>query len=101
MLSPQYARKIFTTAFRKERLLYNEASRRSFFMAIIWNTKLTSSIPPRPHFASVGVAPDTLSEEEKEDRATEAMDKAMKELDEELEDAREFAFKALEVKAEP
>ena len=70
-------------------------------MAIIWNTKLTSSIPPRPHFASVGVAPDTLSEEEKEDRATEAMDKAMKELDEELEDAREFAFKALEVKAEP
>jgi hypothetical protein len=29
------------------------------------------------------------------------MDKAMKELDEELEDAREFAFKALEVKAEP
>jgi hypothetical protein len=47
------------------------------------------------------VAPDTLSEEEKEDRATEAMDKAMKELDEELEDAREFAFKALEVKAEP
>ena len=54
-----------------------------------------------PNFASVGVAPDTLSEEEKEDRATEAMDKAMKELDEELEDAREFAFKALEVKAEP
>ena len=70
-------------------------------MAIIWNAKLTSSISPRPNFASVGVAPDTLSEEEKEDRATEAMDKAMKELDEELEDAREFAFKALEVKAEP
>jgi hypothetical protein len=70
-------------------------------MAIIWNAQVTSSIPPRPNFASVGVAPDTLSEEEKEDRATEAMDKAMKELDEELEDAREFAFKALEVKAEP
>jgi hypothetical protein len=64
-------------------------------MAIIWN------IQPDPHFASVGVAPDTLSKEEKEDRATEAMDKAMKELDEELEDAREFAFKALEVKTEP
>ena len=64
-------------------------------MAIIWNLK------PSPNFASVGVAPDTLSEEEKEDRATEAMDKAMKELDEELEDAREFAFKALEIKAEP
>jgi len=47
------------------------------------------------------VAPDTLSEEEKEDRATEAMDKAMKELNEELEDAREFAFKALEAKTEP
>ena len=46
------------------------------------------------------MAPDTLSEEEKEDRATEAMDKAMKELDEELEDAREFAFQALEVKVE-
>lgn len=70
-------------------------------MAIIWNTQLTSSVPPLPKFASVGVVPDTLSEEEKEDRATEAMDKAMKELDEELEDAREFAFKALEVKAEP
>ena len=70
-------------------------------MAIIWNTQLTSSVPPLPESASVGVAPDTLSEEEKEDRATEAMDKAMKELDEELEDAREFAFKALEVKAEP
>jgi hypothetical protein len=68
-------------------------------MAIIWNAQVTSSIPPLP--PSVGVAPDTLSEEEKEDRATEAMDKAMKELDEELEDAREFAFKALEVKAEP
>ena len=63
-------------------------------MAIIWNLK------PSPKFASVGVAPDTLSEEEKEDRATEAMDKAMKELDEELEDAREFAFQALEVKVE-
>ena len=99
MLSPQKARKIFTTSFRKERLLYNEASR-SFFMAIIWNTQLTSSVPPLPKFASVGVAPDTLSEEEKEDRATEAMDKAMKELDEELEDAREFAFQALEVKVE-
>jgi hypothetical protein len=94
MLSPQKARKTFTTSFRKERLLYNEASR-SFFMAIIWN------IQPGPQSASVGVAPDTLSEEEKEDRATEAMDKAMKELDEELEDAREFAFKALEIKAEP
>jgi hypothetical protein len=47
------------------------------------------------------VAPDTFSEEEKKDRATEAMDKAMKELDEELEDAREFAYKALEVKADP
>ena len=70
-------------------------------MAIIWNAQVTSSIPPSPEFASVGVAPDTLSEEEKEDRATEAMDKAMKELDEELEDAREFAFKALEVKTEP
>ena len=70
-------------------------------MAIIWNTQLTSSIPPRPNFASIGVAPDILSEEEKEDRATEAMDKAMKELDEELEDAREFACQALEVKAEP
>ena len=68
-------------------------------MAIIWN------IQPNPQSASVGVAPDILSEEEKEDRATEAMDKAVKELDEELdeelEDAREFAFKALEVKAEP
>ena len=50
-----------------------------------------------------GQYPDAFSdsEEEKEDRATEAMDKAMKGLDEELEDAREFAFKALEVKAEP
>ena len=66
-----------------------------FFMAIIWN------VQPSPKLASLGVAPDTLSEEEKEDRATEAMDKAMKELDEELEDAREFAFKALEVKADP
>jgi hypothetical protein len=95
MLSPQKARKIFTTSSKtKERLLYNETSR-SFFMAIIWNTQ------PDPQSASIGVAPDTLSEEEKEDRATEAMDKAMKELDEELEDAREFAFKALEVKAEP
>jgi hypothetical protein len=70
-------------------------------MAIIWNAKLTPSIPPLPRFASVGVAPDTFSEEEKKDRATEAMDKAMKELDEELEDAREFAYKALEVKADP
>ena len=63
-------------------------------MAIIWNVK------PSPKFASVGVAPEAFSEEEKEDRATEAMDKAMKELDEELEDAREFAFKALEIKAD-
>lgn len=95
MLSPQKARKIFTTfSERKERLLYNEASR-SFFVAIIWNIK------PDPQFASVGVAPDTLSEKEKKDRATEAMGKALQELDEELEDAREFAFKALEAKAEP
>ena len=64
-------------------------------MAIIWNVK------PDPQFASIGVAPDTFSEAEKKDRATEAMDKAMKGLDEELEDAREFAFKALEVKDEP
>ena len=64
-------------------------------MAIIWN------IQPDPQSASIGVAPDILSEEEKEDRATEAMDKAMKELDEELEDAREFACQALGIKAEP
>ena len=83
MLSPQKARKIFTTSFRKERLLYNEASR-SFFMAIIWNTK-----------------PQPPSKEEQEAVIQAAVDKAEKELDEELEDAREFAFKALEVKAEP
>jgi hypothetical protein len=64
-----------------------------------WQSFGTFSLIPQS--ASIGVAPDILSEEEKEDRATEAMDKAMKELDEELEDAREFAFKALEIKAEP
>ena len=83
MLSPQKARKTFITSFRKERLLYNEASR-FFFMAIIWNTK-----------------PQPPSEEEQEAIIQAAVDKAEKELDEELEDAREFAFKALEVKAEP
>ena len=53
-------------------------------MAIIWNTKPQ---PPR--------------EEEQEAVIQAAVDKAEKEMDEELEDAREFAFKALEVKAEP
>ena len=83
MLSPQKTGKTITISFRKERLLYNEASR-SFPMAIIWNTK-----------------PQPPSEEEQEAVIQAAVDKAEKELDEELEDAREFAFKALEVKAEP
>jgi hypothetical protein len=51
--------------------------------------------------ASVGVAPDTSARKSRKLVAQEPVDKAMKELDEELEDAREFAFKALEVKAEP
>ena len=53
-------------------------------MAIIWNTK-----------------PQPPSKEEQEAVIQAAVDKAEKELDEELEDAREFTFKALEVKAEP
>ena len=83
MLSPQKTGKTITISFRKERLLYNEASR-SFFMAIIWNTK-----------------PQSPSEEEQEAVIQAAVDKAEKELDEELEDAREFAYRALGIKAEP
>jgi dUTPase len=76
MLSPQKARKTFTTSSkRKERLLYNESSR-SFFMAIIWNTQ-----------------PQPLIEEEQEAIVQEAVDKAEEELDEELESARKSAPK--------
>ena len=52
-------------------------------MAIIWNTK-----------------PQPPSEEEQEAVIQAAVDKAEKELDEELEDAREFAYRALGVKTE-
>jgi hypothetical protein len=75
MLPPQKTGKTITTSFRKERLLYNEASR-SFFMAIIWNTK-----------------PQPPSEEEQEAIVQEAVDKAEEELDEELESTRKFAPK--------
>jgi hypothetical protein len=76
MLSPQKARKTFTTSSKtKERLLYNETSR-SFFMAIIWNTQ------PQPPI-----------EEEQEAIAQETVDEAEGELKEELEEARKFVPK--------
>jgi hypothetical protein len=76
MLSPQKARKTFTTSSkRKERLLYNENSR-SFFMAIIWNTQ-----------------PQPLIEEKQEAIVQEAVDEAEEGLEEELEKARKFVPK--------
>jgi hypothetical protein len=62
-------------------------------MAIIWK------FIPLPKLLSEWLL--TPSARKRKKIGQEAMDKAMKELDEELEDAREFAFKALEVKAEP